>query len=130
MDMMRDSRGEKTATTARHSSERRGDKSKAVDPGGRHGEKVATPAGGVNAGAQAGGGRPRRCERAALARSGARPHIATVHRQKELPMKRLGLILVLLSLAACSASGDNKQIPVINGVPVTGMGMGGPGITK
>ncbi len=45
-------------------------------------------------------------------------------------MKRLGLILVLLSLAACSASGDNKQIPVINGVPVTGMGMGGPGITK
>lgn len=45
-------------------------------------------------------------------------------------MKRLGLILVLLSLAACSASGDNKQIPMINGVPIGVGGMGGPGITK
>lgn len=45
-------------------------------------------------------------------------------------MRKLGLILVLLSLAACSAYGENKQIPVINGVPIGVGGMGGPGIAR
>jgi hypothetical protein len=42
----------------------------------------------------------------------------------------LGLVLILLSLAACSPYGESKQVPVINGVPVTGSGFGGGGITR
>lgn len=42
-------------------------------------------------------------------------------------MRKLGLVLIVVSLAACTAYGENKQIPMINGVPVSGGGMGGGG---
>jgi hypothetical protein len=42
----------------------------------------------------------------------------------------LGLVLVLLSLTACSPYGTNQQVPRINGVPVIGPGMGGGGFPK
>ncbi len=43
-------------------------------------------------------------------------------------MKKLSLMLIVVSLAACSAYGENKQVPLINGVPVGVGGMGGGGV--
>ncbi|MGO8916305.1 MAG: hypothetical protein ACLQJR_10390 [Stellaceae bacterium] len=40
-------------------------------------------------------------------------------------MRRFGLMLIVVSLAACSAYGESKQIPLINGVPVGAGGFGG-----
>jgi hypothetical protein len=45
-------------------------------------------------------------------------------------MRLFSLLLVLtpLLLAACSPSGENRQVPTINGVPVYGGGIGGGGV--
>ena len=58
-----------------------------------------------------------------VAKRRAAPHIVSM---KERSMARLGLfLLIVLALAACSAYGPNRQVPIIDGVPVDGGGMGG-----
>jgi hypothetical protein len=42
-------------------------------------------------------------------------------------MKLLGVLLLAVLLAACSAYGESPQVPKINGVPIIGGGMGGGG---
>jgi hypothetical protein len=44
-----------------------------------------------------------------------------------LPVRLFGVLLIAVLLAACSAYGDNKPVPRINGVPLLGSGFGGGG---
>lgn len=38
-------------------------------------------------------------------------------------MKTLGLMIIVALIAGCSAYGESKQAPVINGVPIQGGGL-------
>jgi hypothetical protein len=71
---------------------------------------------------------PRRCEGAAGGTARGGNSYPSVHPGRSGTMRKFSLLLIVLTLAACSAYGPNKQIPMINGVPVYGAGMGGGGV--